>query len=205
MPSPLTGVCFDASISGGEEVIFKGSRNARSRSDHQFLPQFLHYKESNMSATTELPSVDNIVWTKAISAKGAAYETGVANVAPSKPEDDDSVKAFQRGDKNPFTIKVHWPVGDNSNKIASVNLYDIAGIMKYKLYNNPGTGNWFQYVLDVQTNMNYKYKFKDEEGDEYTIDAFVNGWHYVKYNSTAPTIIQVSSKEGTGEEKTGSE
>merc|ERR1712087_547430 len=50
----------------------------------------------------------------------------------------------------------------------------------------------YDYSVNVQVSAPCFIKFKDDNGDEYHLHCFRKGWHFVNYNSRAPTVKRVS-------------
>ena len=92
--------------------------------------------------------------------------------------------------KSDFGISVDWPVGDEAWKSTTHAVKATAAITRYRLYET--TGLW-SYRLEFTSTKTYDYAFFDATGDSYSVSTYLNGDHYVRYNSNKPTILYISS------------
>jgi hypothetical protein len=87
-------------------------------------------------------------------------------------------------------VDVYWTVGSSGNP--SKDVQEKTGIRWYSL--NRIDELFFTYELDITTSETYYYLFRDEEPDEYSLNCFMTGNHYVRYNSREPTIVKILYK-----------
>jgi len=127
-----------------------------------------------------------IQWRDATSGKGAPIKIGVLK------RDDSDVEVKKRSVGNEPTIThdeaVSWPVGDNTWKTPSQSVIDKFDISQYYLTTNSG---WYDYVLHIQNTQDWDYTFYDQTGDDYGLNCFATGDHYVSYNSKQPEIVKI--------------
>jgi len=122
----------------------------------------------------DLPS--DIKWTKATSKNGVPFEFGVRQTGAPP-----TVKG------GGGTVRVDWPVADDNWKAVT----NVLGISYYKLHGNRPSN--YAYKLEFSNTATWNFIFWDEEGDSYSINTYSIGNHYVRYNSTLPTIKMVES------------
>ncbi|KAG8700096.1 hypothetical protein FRC08_004927 [Ceratobasidium sp. 394] len=136
-----------------------------------------------MSPPTASPKLE---WHKAKSAEGKEYRVGLP--AGDKPEvTPEAVRGLP-----PFSQPVDWPVGQEGEWVATTpDVEATTAISRYNLYANSGGGE-YAYTLWFTNNAHYDYWFKDASGDSYQVNTFVDGDHWVEYNSPNPTILLVT-------------
>ncbi|KDR79451.1 hypothetical protein GALMADRAFT_1240895 [Galerina marginata CBS 339.88] len=142
-----------------------------------------HSKSTAMSH--EVVDDSAIEWKTFTSKNGAPFQVGVKKGVIVPPED-----------KKPFDIAVNWPVGDDTWKPTSEQVLTVAAITRYRLYANSqdcveGDGSLYSWRLDVTTTEHYDYIFVDGTGDIYEINVWADGNHFMRYNSTNPTITHI--------------
>lgn len=132
---------------------------------------------------------ESIVWTPETSEKGVAYEIGRPAVDSDKnnntPKDDDGDRS-----KSDFTINVNWPFSSSGDWIyTSQDVRTVSAVVQARVKSNGG--GIYSFRLEFHNTEHYDYHFKDEEGDSYRCNTFSNGNHFIRFNSTKPTIVQV--------------
>ncbi|KAI0669103.1 hypothetical protein C8Q78DRAFT_231108 [Trametes maxima] len=164
----------------------------------------------------ELPR--DIIWEKCVTQDGKEYDIG--RPAPFSLEDSElaplpSTRPIAAGHRRgahaanmdtmnpiplasgpPFSIGVHWPVAHagawDEWKPTSAEVNRTARIPRYNLYKYGTPSDNWTYMLQFSNADTYRYHFRDAEGDTYTVDTWRNGDHYLRFNSSAPTIVNVS-------------
>jgi len=143
--------------------------------------------ESNVADRVSYVDNDGIEWTKATSKNGVPFEVGIKRTnlkATAKDHREDFTQAT-----SPF-FRVNWPVGDDTWKWTSGKL-NRDWISRYKLHDN--RPSIYDYRLDITSVARpVTYKFMDETYDTYSLSVFLEGDHYVRYNSEKPTIVGVN-------------
>lgn len=54
-------------------------------------------------------------------------------------------------------------------------------------------GTIYKYRVWFYNSKGWGFRFKDETGDTYKCSTVRNGWHYIDYNSSKPTMIGVKA------------
>lgn len=54
-----------------------------------------------------------------------------------------------------------------------------------------GISKIYQCRVQFHNTKGWGFTFYDLSGDDYSCSTFLNGWHYIDYNSSEPTIIAV--------------
>lgn len=139
---------------------------------------------------TDVPSPSNkppagdgsLVVTASASGHGNRYEVGRPNYRDEKP-----TLALK-----PFDVDVDWvPVADWAcDWIATSEYFRLqTAITRYALCK--GDYGIYSYKLWITNEENYNYHFYDYN-DNYQINTYAKGDHFVRYNSDYPTIIRVT-------------
>jgi len=146
-----------------------------------------------------LPPVEesSIVWEGFTSKSGVEYSVGTLKTAEeSDAANPDSNARLAGPSKEPFSVKVEWPLGDDSWKAASPEVQEKAAITQYALSNNnTGLGSWFtasRYALRFSNADTFNYFFYDETGDHYQVNTFTKGEHVVRFDSANPKIVFIT-------------
>jgi len=145
------------------------------------------------------PVIDdnNIQWRIAKSKNGVSFEIGVEKLEDAIEEVGAAqVALYARSEiqaaakKNHFGIQVHWHVGDAKWNYTPGDVKTTTAIMRYSLYEYSGPK--YSYLLAFTNIEHYHYHFEDETGDGYSVHTSRNGRHYLRYNSTKPTILFIT-------------
>ncbi|KAH8898890.1 hypothetical protein GQ53DRAFT_360589 [Thozetella sp. PMI_491] len=135
------------------------------------------------------PDVNNpaIRREKAISKNGQPFEIGHLETAVS------AAGSIVVDSKKPFNISVWWPVGTNCDWIyTGPPVSTEAAISRYALCKD--SGSIYEYILWFTNTEHYDYFFTDQSPDTYQCDTWQNSDHYIRYNSTLPTIVQIQGE-----------
>lgn len=128
----------------------------------------------------------DIIWEERTSKNGNPFYVGYR-----KSETEEATVSLSA--KHDFQVDVDWPASkDDKWKVTDSDFQKITGITRYNVY---GPRVWFKaykYYLEITNVENYDYYFVDATGDEYNLDCFRRGNHYVQYNSSNPTIIRIT-------------
>ncbi|KAK4445465.1 hypothetical protein QBC34DRAFT_441682 [Podospora aff. communis PSN243] len=141
-------------------------------------------------STTPLPDNNGIIWTTRKTKDGKDFLHGWKR--PVEGTDLGLAQGVQRED-NPVDPEADnrenddLPVVGDEKWIATDPAVQDQGISRYALYFN-GHPNVYSYTLDFTNTKGWSFSFIDESGDKYGVTTIQNGDHYLKYNSTAPTI-----------------
>lgn len=92
--------------------------------------------------------------------------------------------------KECFGVRVLWPKRTRSWNDTVGEVARSTGITRYALYVD--SGSVWEYRLDVTTAGRGSYKFYDESGNIYDLQAHRDGDHHIRFNSKQPTIIYVT-------------
>ena len=123
---------------------------------------------------------------KQTSKNGREYEVG-----PKKTEGG-AVAARQaaRTSATLFNIAVNWPVDDKWHNTTD-DFANTTGITAYQVGNSSNI--IYDYYIQITTNKSYDYFFTDASPDVYELNVNdTSSDHIVRYNSSAPTIINVT-------------
>jgi hypothetical protein len=143
-----------------------------------------------MSESAQAPTDNTIAWQKGASRKGKTFHFG-AKKSREKLEvaaDDDSSSSSD-DDSSWSSVDVDWKVGTSGNP--SQDVQDATGIRWYSLQKISTLFRLYDYELDITTSKAYNYLFRDESQDEYSLNCYVTGNHYVQYNSDQPNIVKI--------------
>jgi hypothetical protein len=126
---------------------------------------------------------DDFIVKKFTSAQGNKY--AVAYPKSAESTDEDEAASVGSGDS---WIDVNWPNGFSSmSGFLPQDVLDIgisnASVFEYDLV--------WKYELAFSNTKGWGFKFKDATNDVYGVSTIINGWHYLLYNSSDPTIIGV--------------
>ena len=130
---------------------------------------------------------DAVDWEEHVSERGQTYHVGRPRDGKAAVQEETAPTA-----KSNFGIAARWPVTDNEIWVdTDAELRKAAAITKYALHKQEPGSTW-QYILRFVNTEHYDYYFYDRTGDRYQCNTFVNGEHYVRYNSAKPQIEYVS-------------
>lgn len=128
-----------------------------------------------------------IYWKECTSKNGNKFEVGYLN------EDDSLNNEMLRASsdtKNPFTMVVNWALTDPEVWTNTTNSErDESAITRYSV--GKSSNPLYSYHLRFTNLKHYDYYFVDETGDQYEVNCFSNSNHFVRYNSSNPTIVYV--------------
>ena len=131
----------------------------------------------------------DIVWKKFTSLKGKEFEIGTSPEADTNNVEVEATNVgVVRASGSSFGVDVNWPVASNEWKDTTQEVREKAKIPRYNLYK---AGGIYDYRLEFINEDTYHYHFHDEEGDSYSVNTWTTGSHFVRYNSTKPTILYV--------------
>jgi hypothetical protein len=126
---------------------------------------------------------DDFIIKEFTSAQGNKYAVAYPKSAGSK--DEDRAASVGSGDS---WIDVKWPDGFSSSSsplpqaVIDIGISD-ASVWEYNLV--------WKYEVGFTNTKGWGFQFKDATNDVYKVSTVVNGWHYLLYNSSDPTIIGV--------------
>jgi hypothetical protein len=157
-----------------------------------------HNKEGH-EASLFVENDGTIEWEDRISENGKPFRIGrKINAEDAAPKEATTgEKAVES--KKPFDINVRW-------QITSFNPYPIlwvptddpargtAAITRYNIWDSLSAGIIYRFGLTFTCTEHYDYYFTDATGDKYQCNVFVNGDHYINYNSADPTILHIKGK-----------
>lgn len=129
---------------------------------------------------------DSIQWTKATSTNGVPFEYGIKKSVIG--ETGQAIEPrIQPSENKARDMPVNWPVGDD----VWVTTQGIVAeyISQYELRRN--TWSVWAWRLDFKNIQIGYYTFTDKTGDAYSVPTFNERDHFVRYNSTDPTIQRV--------------
>jgi hypothetical protein len=86
-----------------------------------------------------------------------------------------------------FTLPVKWEAG--SSGTTEPGFHSRTGISKWGIAIG---GTVYKYRAWFITDQTYDFQFQDESHQWYECNVWLNGSHYVDYNSDMPNIRQVS-------------
>lgn len=148
------------------------------------------WRHSDAKATFERQIKDGHPTRGLVKADDGHLDAGVTAAATEAT----SLKAASTSPPDYGFVPVNWTVG-NDDWIDTDQAVKDEGVKRYKLYFN-GHPNVYSYTLEFTNTKGWSYHFIDdaEKHDCYGVETWVNGDHWVKYNSDSPTIKFV--KEG---------
>jgi hypothetical protein len=118
--------------------------------------------------------------------KAAGYTVENLETDLTSFADEDEARAAVSDDS---WIDVHWPLGFFSGvygfldqKVFDLGIADVS-VGYYEAV--------WKYRLGFRNTKGWGFQFKDATGDVYRILTTINGWHYLLYNSSDPTIVGV--------------
>ncbi len=83
--------------------------------------------------------------------------------------------------------EINWPPGKSPSETSGDA--HIIGIVEGYVSHDRGT--IYEYRVNFKNSQGWGFVFKDGSGGEYHISTILNGWHYIDYNSSNPTMIGV--------------
>lgn len=126
---------------------------------------------------------DDYIVREFTSAQGNRY--AVAHPKSAVPADEDGVASAGSGDS---WVDVNWPDGFSSSlHPLPPEVIDI-GISEAQVWEYGGV---WKYELGFTNTRGWGFKFRDATNDVYRVSTILNGWHYLLYNSSDPTITGV--------------
>ncbi|KAF7373062.1 hypothetical protein MSAN_00513900 [Mycena sanguinolenta] len=140
---------------------------------------------------------DDFHWVDAVSGNGKPFQIGYPKNATEEVHSK-RLEVGRGGEESTSaaltartgTYDVSWPLG------TSGSVDDVPQLVEYKL--SKSSSLFYDYALDVKltnTGWGADYTFYDASPDLYTLTAFTNGWHTVRYNSDNPTIVHVKTSQ----------
>ncbi|CAE6515396.1 unnamed protein product [Rhizoctonia solani] len=156
-------------------------------SRHQAPLYFLaHLCKAFLNMTLPVAPAEN-EWRKEQTAKDNVYRAGYPCDCPAG-----GTAKLHLLKLPPFKIDVNWPVGKEGVWVeTTTEVKQTAGIKQYMLYHTFGKEN---YRLRFTNTAHYNYYFQDATADTYNVDCYLNGNHYVDYQSENPTILHIFSE-----------
>ncbi|TFK21571.1 hypothetical protein FA15DRAFT_672446 [Coprinopsis marcescibilis] len=171
-----------------------------------------HTQPPKHTSTTEVAPNDVESVSDAVSSNGVAYRVGIKVLEAQDSSDDNDntevesetepsdssgpVNTFAQGDN---WVAVDWPV-DGKRVDTPQDIRTPTKVRFHSLFYD-SHALFYSYELHVATDSPGIYKFRDEEGDEYTLTVtgvtYALGKNYVNilfYNSKKPTIKAVCYK-----------
>jgi len=133
----------------------------------------------------------SIQWETVTKKDGVPYKVGWKKIDCAEEENVVAAKVGKAKAKEDFGIAVNWPVAFEWVKL-SPDVADTTGISQYNLWKCDSV--LYTYCLHIFNDVHdyhYNYVFYDETGDDYSINTWRNGEHYVQYSSEKPTIVFV--------------
>jgi hypothetical protein len=123
-------------------------------------------------------------WNRLTSKNGVDYEVGYLEEQGSLDEEG------PKDGMTDFGISVQWaPMSDEVWVDASADVKSRAAITKYSL--SSIKDGFYEYKLCFVNTENYHYYFHDETGDEYSVNTYRKGDHFLRYRSKMPTIVYI--------------
>ena len=150
-------------------------------------------KNSIVKMTSERSIFDdsNIQWERTTSKLGKPYAIGRTKLDNALEKESPPAAAAAATAKKDFGIQIDLPVGsDDSWKDTPDNVRDRAAISRWKLHTIKAIGG--KYTLEITNSAHYDYHFYDGTGDSYRLNTYVNGDHYVSYDSQDPALLFVT-------------
>jgi len=134
-------------------------------------------------------ALDKIEWTEFTSLNGEKFEVGFLEDEVNSDRNRPSNKAVSKE----ASWKVHWPCPSRGDTMSPME--DFTCIEKWSLEFDTTALSVYKHILRIKNIWeNYTYHFIDETKDSYKLSCHRKGWHYVRYNSKKPTIIEVKYK-----------
>jgi hypothetical protein len=140
-------------------------------------------------------SLDDHVVKEFTSVKGARFAVAYPKAVGYTVENlETDLTSFADGDEarvavsDDSWIDVRWPVGFVSGyppmdqRVYDIGIADLA-VDRYAIV--------WKYKINFRNTKGWGFQFKDATGDVYRISTIWNGWHYLLYNSSDPTIVGV--------------
>ncbi|KAJ6471439.1 hypothetical protein C8R45DRAFT_936863 [Mycena sanguinolenta] len=130
---------------------------------------------------------NDFYWVDAVSMTGKPFQIGYPTDATEYLEK--RAKYTQSALMAP-AYRVNWPLYTNQA------VDNVPQLIEYDLSDSDFPG--FDYALAVKltnTGWGADYLFCDPSPDCYSLSAFTNGWHTVRYKSSNPTIVQVETSQ----------
>ncbi|KAF7373051.1 hypothetical protein MSAN_00512600 [Mycena sanguinolenta] len=130
-------------------------------------------------------SEDDFHWVDAVSMNGKPFQIGYpTNVTEYSTKRSELEARVLTG------YKVNWPLHTNQA------VTNVPQLVEYSLEDSSSL--LYDYALAVKltnTGWGADYVFYDATPDRYTLSAFTNGWHTVRYNSDDPRIVEVETDQ----------
>lgn len=139
-----------------------------------------------------------LIWEEVESGAGTKFEVGRTEyevAAKAKAEEaaknDKHLFGLFEGKVN-FDIRVNWTVAGDRLLNTTQDVLDKTAISSYNFTTGALRHIIFDYYLEFTSTKNYNYRFYDESGDSYQVNAFITGNHTVRFNSEKPTIVRIT-------------
>jgi hypothetical protein len=85
-----------------------------------------------------------------------------------------------------FELEVDWRAGNSGD--TDPGFRSRTGISHWNISTS---GLLFTYRLEFKTDQTYYYEFQDGDNQSYSANVWLNGLHYIDYNSNNPNIVKV--------------